>query len=63
MEITALQPQSHFHLGTPYIYTFDCKSDEMHSDFYVFFITPHLLYMFRVLYAPIIRSTNCRVQP
>jgi hypothetical protein len=29
----------------------------------VFFITLHLLYMFRVLFAPIIRSTNFRVHP
>jgi hypothetical protein len=46
-----------------YIYIFDLKSDEMHTEFFVFFITLYLLYMFRVLFAPIIRSTNCRGQP
>jgi hypothetical protein len=48
----------------PYIFDiFDCNSDEMHTDVYVFFVTLYLLYKFRVLFAPIIRSTNCRVQP
>jgi hypothetical protein len=35
----------------------------MHMDVYVFFISLYLLHMFQVLSAPIIRSTNCRVQP
>jgi hypothetical protein len=49
----------------PYIlvmYIFDWKSNKMQMDSYVFFISLYLLYMFRVLFTPIIRSTNCRVQ-
>jgi hypothetical protein len=45
------------------VYIFDWKSNELHMDLYVFFILLYLLYMFGVLFAPIIRSTNCRVQP
>jgi hypothetical protein len=32
-------------------------------DLYVFFISLHFLHMFPVLFTPMIRSTNCRVQP
>jgi hypothetical protein len=32
-------------------------------DLNLFFISLYLLCMFRVLFAPIIRSTKCRVQP
>jgi hypothetical protein len=35
----------------------------MHMDLYVLFISLYLLYMFRVLFTPIIGSTNSRVQP
>jgi hypothetical protein len=41
----------------------DWKSNEMHMDLYVFFISLYLFYMFRVLFEPITRSTNCRLQP
>jgi hypothetical protein len=45
-------------------YMFDLNSNDMHMDFFnVFFITLYLLYTFRVLFASLIRSTNCRVQP
>jgi hypothetical protein len=43
------------------IHIFDCKSDEMHTDFYVFLITLNFLYMYRVLFASIISSANCRI--
>jgi hypothetical protein len=51
----------------PYIlvkYRFDWEFNKMYMGLYVFFITLYfLLYMFRVLFAPILRSTNCNVQP
>jgi hypothetical protein len=51
------------HRGYIYIYIFDCKSDGMHTDFLCILYYLYLSCLFRVLFVPIIRSTNCRVQP
>jgi hypothetical protein len=56
-----------FMFMVPYIlvkYIFYWKSNWMYMGLYVFFIPLYfLLYMFRVLFAPFLSSTNCRVQP
>jgi hypothetical protein len=47
-----------------YIYIYSIASPTRCTQiFYIFFITRYLFYMFRVLFAPIVRSTNCRVPP